>query len=693
MTGISALPLAQEEGNGQGHQKFRGVSKITGPTWSHLPTLTIGLLGVQILWSVEMSYASPYLLSLGLSKPKMAIVFVAGPVSGLVMQPLIGALADNCTSKFGRRRPYMIAGTIICIFAMLLLGFTRWFASIFTGWDNDSNDLLTIWLAVFAIYFIDFSINAVMAVDRALLVDTLPSSQQPQGNAWAARMMATGAIVGFFVGNVDLTRRFPFLGKTQLQVLSVVASLVLLWCHLITAVLTKEKVLLPNTDTTGKAGRKSFVQELKDIWTDMLNLPRVIRQICFIQFFAWLGWFPLLFYTSIYIGDLYKRASPVPSTEEAQAALDTDATRLGSRALFWQSIISLIGNIVLPYFVTESAAGSGTGGNQKPHLRFGYGSNHTWWRKITRLVRVPMWMRIHLADLWALSHLVFALCMFATFLTSSVGGASLMIAVTGCSWAMAMWAPFSLLATAILTEASDDDNTAIRLSDTRTRPRRINSSDLDVDADADERNVFLPGEASESEGENENDPDEAARKEERKRVLRNSTAQVSRVDISSVSNGDGYHMVNGEAGNGEVRDAQSGGGLSAKAGIILGIHNIFIVIPQFLVTGLSSLIFAIFDPQNPGIPSRHGAPVHAPIYNGTDVNVLIANSTDTVARLSRDVVLKWIETRQEFAGEDENVELQYEGSNSVVYIFRFGGIAATIAAVLSWRLARELRHR
>jgi hypothetical protein len=49
-----------------------------------------------------------------------------------------GVLADNCTSKFGRRRPYMMVGTIICVFAMILLGFTRWFASIFTGWNNES---------------------------------------------------------------------------------------------------------------------------------------------------------------------------------------------------------------------------------------------------------------------------------------------------------------------------------------------------------------------------------------------------------------------------------------------------------------------------------------------------------------------------------------------------------------------------
>ena len=88
-----------------------------------------------------MGYASPYLLSLGLSKSAMAAVFAAGPLSGLVVQPLVGALADSSTSRFGRRRPYMLLGTAICVVAMLLLGFTRDVAAVFTGWDNTAVSL------------------------------------------------------------------------------------------------------------------------------------------------------------------------------------------------------------------------------------------------------------------------------------------------------------------------------------------------------------------------------------------------------------------------------------------------------------------------------------------------------------------------------------------------------------------------
>ena len=121
-------------------------------------------------------------------------------------------------------------GTVLCIFAMLLLGFTRGVASIFTEKDSSSvrrfpllishaelvqNDSLTIWLAVLAIYLIDFAINAglrhsasgsinsltfptVQALDRALIVDTLPPSSQAAANAWAARMLSIGSVVGFF---------------------------------------------------------------------------------------------------------------------------------------------------------------------------------------------------------------------------------------------------------------------------------------------------------------------------------------------------------------------------------------------------------------------------------------------------------------------------------------------------------------
>ena len=111
---------------------------------------------------------------------------------------------------------------------------------------------------------------------------------------------------------------------------------------------------------------------------------------------AWLGWFPVLFYSTVYIGDLHKKSSPLPPNKEAAMALDTESMRLGSRALFYSALVSLAGNIIMPFFVIPQHARHASSPLQPKHK--------TWFERV----------QMHLASLWALSHLIFALCMAAT---------------------------------------------------------------------------------------------------------------------------------------------------------------------------------------------------------------------------------------------------------------------------------------
>ncbi|KAL1677143.1 major facilitator superfamily domain-containing protein [Schizophyllum commune] len=655
MTGFSALPVAEEGAEDyEDSTRWAGVPRILGPKWAQLPILTVGLLGVQLFWSVEMSYASPYLLSLGMSKSAMAVVFVAGPLSGLVMQPLIGVLADNCTSRLGRRRPYMIGGVILCSCAMLLLGYTRPIAAIFTGYDNAANDRWTIALAVLAVYIIDFAINAVQAVDRAILVDTLPPTAQASGNAWAARMLGIGSVVGFFAGNVDLPSYFAWLGSNQLGVLSVIVIFWLVLVHAITVTSVKERILLKRTSEISLL--QTFKREFKDIFANIFRLPRTIKQIFTVQFFAWIGWFPVMFYTSVYIGDLYKRSAAQAHIEPD----DAEGTRLGARALFYMGAVSLFANVVLPAFVAETASKSRSG-TPLPVLK-----------KPSRLA-VPARMKVHLATLWAASHVVFAACMLGTFFVDSVAGGTLLVAVTGFSWAITQWAPFSLLGEAILLEPAGPTDASIRLADVRA---------------SEERQRFLVAGDSD---------DEEEIGVHRRRSTDNSRGSLDRSRSGfaddDIGNGfahdehdNGFAHANGlanddsfthESGNGFA--AGAGGGLAAKAGIILGIHNLFIVIPQFIVTGVSSIIFAIFDPDQSVLHGGHGG---IPMHNSTTTD----DGADVDAAASGDLAFRALAYRAE--EEDDG-----GGSNSVVYIFRLAGFSAVIAAVLCWRLARDLRHR
>lgn len=140
------------------------------------------LTGVQLVWGVEMAYCSPYLLSLGLSKSMMSLVWIVGPLSGLITQPIVGVLADRSTSRWGRRRPVMVIGTILTVIALLTLGWTKEIVHIVLRGGGEQT--ATIVAAVLAMYLLDFAVNAVQACCRALIVDSLPTDQQQMGNAW-----------------------------------------------------------------------------------------------------------------------------------------------------------------------------------------------------------------------------------------------------------------------------------------------------------------------------------------------------------------------------------------------------------------------------------------------------------------------------------------------------------------------------
>jgi solute carrier family 45 protein 1/2/4 len=137
--------------------------QVTKSVW-YLILLTISIGGLQIAWAVELSNGSPYLLSLGVSKSLMALVWIAGPLSGSLVQPYVGIRSDNCRISWGKRKPFMLAGTGATILSLLALAWARevvgGFLGIF-GAERDSQGVKTsiIVFAVLFVYVLDFAIN------------------------------------------------------------------------------------------------------------------------------------------------------------------------------------------------------------------------------------------------------------------------------------------------------------------------------------------------------------------------------------------------------------------------------------------------------------------------------------------------------------------------------------------------------
>lgn len=107
-----------------------------------------------------MTYCTPYLLNLGLTKSQTSVVWIAGPLSGIITQPIVGVLADSNKSRWGRRRPYIFIGTIIVSASLLVLGWTREIVAWLLPMETDFKRKVTIFLAVLALYVTDFAINA-----------------------------------------------------------------------------------------------------------------------------------------------------------------------------------------------------------------------------------------------------------------------------------------------------------------------------------------------------------------------------------------------------------------------------------------------------------------------------------------------------------------------------------------------------
>ncbi|KAJ2991434.1 hypothetical protein HDV02_003777 [Globomyces sp. JEL0801] len=183
---------------------------------------TIALAGIQFACiihinsnkkgTVELAAGTPHLISLGLSNSFTAAVWIAGPLAGLIVQPIVGELSDNCRSIHGRRRPFIVLGTLLVIGSIFLVAFARpiAIACVSSSWVKFTQ----ISFAVIGFFLLDFGINIAQAAARILLVDTVSPEYQHVVNAWAVLFLSLTLRLAWWVLHGTITStyfRFPFL--------------------------------------------------------------------------------------------------------------------------------------------------------------------------------------------------------------------------------------------------------------------------------------------------------------------------------------------------------------------------------------------------------------------------------------------------------------------------------------------------
>ncbi|KAI1811736.1 major facilitator superfamily domain-containing protein [Poronia punctata] len=426
--------------------RWLGQASVKGSTEaSRMALLTLSTIGVTFVWGVEQTYCTPYLLSLGLTKSKTSLVWIAGPLSGLIVQPIVGTLADKSRSKWGRRRPFIMAGAIISALFLLLLGFTEDIIGFFIT-DKKAAQQLAVTAAVLAIYAVDFSINIVMSAAKSLVVDTLPIEKQQTGSAWGSRMSAIGHGIAFATGAVDLPSLFgKSLGETQFKQLTVFAALGLVGTCATTCWAVSERVLLSSASNK----QEGLYEVANHIWTTMVHLPPRIRAICMAQFWAWIGWFPFLFYSTTWIGETYFRYDAPHDAKQSGDALG-EVGRAGSKAFIIYSIITFFGSWVLPLVIKSPDDQSYT--HRPPQ------SLKPFVDKLNK----------HKPDLltaWVCAHATFATAMLFAPFARSFKFATVLVCICGLPWNIASWAPHAFLGVEVNKLSSAAGGSYRRLSD------------------------------------------------------------------------------------------------------------------------------------------------------------------------------------------------------------------------------------
>ena len=238
-----------------------------------------------------------FLKSLGLHNSVIALVWVGGPLCGAVLQPYFGLLAENCSSRWGRRRPYIAGGTAAVVISLLSLAYIS---------TSDEDSDATRVGAIVGMTSLNIGIQPLQGSMRALLVDASPPELLPIANAWASRLTSMANILGYVAGFLDLSQSVPFaliVGKRpQFFLLCIFSAAVLACTVTLTCLFVHEE---PNTDVEQKPPPKSSTWNVMSQLTYLASrfhyLPRSVLIICFIQSFSWLAWTPFLYYISLYV--------------------------------------------------------------------------------------------------------------------------------------------------------------------------------------------------------------------------------------------------------------------------------------------------------------------------------------------------------------------------------------------------------
>lgn len=246
----------------------------------------------------RLTVQQPHLENIGLNQIEISVTLLSGLFCGAFLQPIFGSWSDRVQRRWGRRKPFILAGSLSLILSLLSLA---WASSISGLLVSPSASQLTQRQSLVTVTMVSFmavwvAIQPVQIGLRTLITDDCSESEQSKANARASTHINLAAVLSNLAA---FTRILPSKGSDSVfQGLSLLASIALIITIGISCVSIEEKIA--DLSAGLNIVTASHSTSLRVVWRLLVIEPSPIRTVYLVQFFAWLGWFPSLYYAVTY---------------------------------------------------------------------------------------------------------------------------------------------------------------------------------------------------------------------------------------------------------------------------------------------------------------------------------------------------------------------------------------------------------
>lgn len=294
--------------------------------------MAFGFLGIQFGWGLQLGNMSAIYEYLGATPDELPILWLAAPMTGLLVQPIVGFYSDRTWNRFGRRKPYFLTGAILASVALIFMPYSS-----------------AIWMAAGMLWILDASINISMEPFRAFVADMLPKEQLTRGYTMQSFFIGVGAVLAAVLPWI-LTEVFDF-EKTIadgsipvfLKLSFAIGGISFFGAVLWTVLKTKE---YPPDDLEAfrkmKKESSGFNHAVKEIFDNIFGMPKVMKQLAVVQFFTWLGLFLMWFYFTVTV------ANNILGAPNTQSDLYAEGVAWGNLCFGFYSMVTFLFAFFIP---------------------------------------------------------------------------------------------------------------------------------------------------------------------------------------------------------------------------------------------------------------------------------------------------------------------------------------------------------